>query len=592
MIVKMLKAHVVARRSDQDRLLQRLRELGVLHLAPVNPARAGGDEALAARIGRMDRAVQLASGLSPSGRKIDLPAEQAAQEILRIHQQSTDCNSRLNSLYHQMRQLELWGDVRLEQLRQIQESGLRVGFYLVDRKQADQVQADLVQPLRELPGGRMLVATVQRQGEPTLPPSAQLLPDPTTDAPTLRAEAARIDAALAQDQARLANLAGLSAQMARRRGELQRELEFVQATRGGLESPGLFAVQGYVPAPQAAPLQGQLDQAQIAAAVELQDVSADEQPPTQIRYPGWVKPIKGLFDILNIQPGYRELDVSTAFVIALPLFAAMLISDAGYGLLFLLVPLLTYRRAVAKMGRNLAHLVILIGAASVAWGILTGSFFGLDVYGLLLHRPPPVRVDLGDESRRSLMALSFYIGAAHLVIARVWRAVVLAPRPAFLSQLGWGAFLWGMLGVVRYFVLAAPNPLTTYHVYLLIGGGALAVMFSYPSWNILKMVGLGLANFPLSALGAFSDIMSYVRLMAVGLAGSVLAVAFNNLAVSAGPVLMAPILVVGHGLNIGLVMIALFAHGVRLNVLEFSNNIGMEWSGYPYRPFAEDHQEK
>jgi V/A-type H+-transporting ATPase subunit I len=91
---------------------------------------------------------------------------------------------------------------------------------------------------------------------------------------------------------------------------------------------------------------------------------------------------------------------------------------------------------------------------------------------------------------------------------------------------------------------------------------------------------------PLPILGTFSDIMSYVRLMAVGLAGSVLASSFNDLAVGAGPILMVPILIFGHGLNIGLCLIALFAHGVRLNVLEFSNNFGLEWSGYPYQPFG------
>jgi V/A-type H+-transporting ATPase subunit I len=113
-------------------------------------------------------------------------------------------------------------------------------------------------------------------------------------------------------------------------------------------------------------------------------------------------------------------------------------------------------------------------------------------------------------------------------------------------------------------------------------------LFTSPSWNILKAVGLGLANFPLPALGTFSDIMSYVRLMAVGLAGSVLASRFNELAASAGPILMVPILIFGHGLNVGLCLIALFAHGVRLNVLEFSNNFGLEWSGYPYHPFGRE----
>ena len=590
MIVKMLKAYAVARQSDKDRLLARLRQLGVLHLVPVETSARLDDESLLGRIAALDRATQLVSGITPSGELPDVAPEQAASEILRIHQQATDRTSRLNTLYQQVRELELWGDVRLEQLRQLQQAGLSVVFAIISRADVAAVQADVVQTLRDVGSGRVLIAAVGRDEAPVLGESAQVLPLPSADVPSLKAEAAQIDAALAADRQRLADLAALSTQMAQLRSRLARELEFARATRGGMQSPGLFAVQGYVPQPRSQQLREQLSLPDMPAAVELQEVGEDESPPTQIRYPRWVKPIKGLFDILGIQPGYREMDITAAFTIALPFFAAMLISDGGYGLLFMLVPLLMYRKAVAAAGRNLINLVIIIGAVSVAWGVMTGSFFGVDLLAMVGFEAP-IPVNLSDESRWQLMSLSFYIGAIHLIVAKLWRAIILFPRVSFLSQVGWAMFLWFMLGMVRYFVLDDVPPWETYRLYLLIVGGSLAILFGYPSRNLLKMVGLGVANFPLAAIGTFSDIMSYVRLMAVGLAGSVLAVAFNELAVQAGPILMVPVLVIGHGLNIGLVMIALFAHGVRLNVLEFSNNIGMEWSGYPYQPFADDQQE-
>ena len=86
---------------------------------------------------------------------------------------------------------------------------------------------------------------------------------------------------------------------------------------------------------------------------------------------------------------------------------------------------------------------------------------------------------------------------------------------------------------------------------------------------------------------AFSDVISYVRLMAVGLASSVLAVSFNDIAFQADilPITIL-VLVFGHSLNVGLALIAMFAHGVRLNMLEFSSNLGIEWGGHPFRPFA------
>jgi V/A-type H+-transporting ATPase subunit I len=144
-----------------------------------------------------------------------------------------------------------------------------------------------------------------------------------------------------------------------------------------------------------------------------------------------------------------------------------------------------------------------------------------------------------------------------------------------------------MYGVVNMFVLQGPMTWQTPWPYLLIAGAVLAIGFASPGPNLAKVLGMGLAQFPLSMLSAFSDVISYVRLMAVGLASSVLAVSFNDMALQSGilPITIL-VLVLGHGLNIGLALIAMFAHGVRLNMLEFGSNLGMEWAGYPYRPFA------
>ncbi len=361
----------------------------------------------------------------------------------------------------------------------------------------------------------------------------------------------------------------------------------------------LFAVQGWVPADRSGALADDLAARSVAAAVTARDPLPEEAPPTLIRYPRWARPIQGLFDMLKTSPGYRELDVTGAFMIALPIFAAMLIADGGYGLVFLLLPLLFYRRVAARAGANTARLIIVIGALSVIWGVISASFFGVGgealaaaggpwkPIGEMLLRLRIVRVADSADAMTTLMNVCFIMGAIHLSIAHLWRSIALLPHLKFLSSLGWATFLWGMLGVVRYYVLGFPLDWSLPYPYLLIAGGALAVLFAAPQRNVLKMLLLGLAHFPLSAIGTFSDIISYVRLAAVGLASSVLAVSFNQLAFSAGflPATVL-ILLLGHGLNVGLCVIALFAHGLRLNMLEFSNNLGVEWAGYDYEPFA------
>ena len=147
-----------------------------------------------------------------------------------------------------------------------------------------------------------------------------------------------------------------------------------------------------------------------------------------------------------------------------------------------------------------------------------------------------------------MVKLSFIIGAIHLSVAQLWQAVRYFPDLRWLNRLGWALFIWGMYGVVNMFVLQGPMSWQTPWPYLLISGAALAVVFAAPSANLLKMLGMGLAQFPLSMLSAFSDVISYVRLMAVGLASGVLAENFNAMATDVGFLpLTVLILVFGHG---------------------------------------------
>jgi V/A-type H+-transporting ATPase subunit I len=290
-------------------------------------------------------------------------------------------------------------------------------------------------------------------------------------------------------------------------------------------------------------------------------------------------------------PGYAEFDVSAMFMIFLPVFSAILISDTGYGLLYLVVPIVFYRKMAAAGVKPLAQLVIAIGICSVIWGLLTCSFFGFDFSWLFGRTDPFIPVTLKKESMDLLMTLSLTLGAIHLSLAHLWKAKAAFPRLTFLCEVGWAGVLWTMYGVARMFLVGSPASWDEFfqgspYPYLGGAGIALAIIFAAPDRNPLKMIGLGLANFPLSFIGTFGDTVSYVRLMAIGLAGSVLATTFDTMGQSVPWMLTIPILLVGHGLNAAMSVVSLLAHGVRLNMLEFSNNLGMTWCGYSYEPFS------
>lgn len=619
MIVKMVKLLIASSRDDRDRLLVALRDLGMVHLIPVDPESAVADESTRAQLDIVGRAVQQLQQYEPAGQAPDITPEQAAARTLVIFRRSVEDQNRLTALYRHIRQLEIWGDLRLGDLDAIKQAGVDPTFYLVPTNELSEIQAEFVCPLAGAEDkSQTLVAVIDRDGQDQkLPAAAELLELPARDRPTLRAEAGEIDANLKAGEEELAKLANLLPAIEAEHDKLQSHAEFVAAANSGLHAEQLYAVQGWVPKKQVDALAEGINAAGLSAAVEQLPPTEEDQPPTLVEYAWWARPIKALFAILGTTPGYREYDLAPFFMIAMPIFTAMLVGDAGYGLIFALVGVLFYGK-LKKLTKSAAapQLILVFGLATMAWGILTANYFGITpdaVAGMggfasvramqagqgfcaiigsmmtgvgVLWRSDP------EAARNIVMKISFILACVQLVTAHMRQALALLPGLKGLAELGWCAFLVGMFGLV--WALFFPSPVMPPIVMqcLLIGGGGTVVVFSYPSKNPLKMLGLGLVANLMPMIGTFSDTMSYIRLMAVGLASFYIASAFNGLAVDVAkvsPVLILAsvvILLAAHALNIILCLIAIFAHGVRLNMLEFSNNAGVQWTGHPYAPFA------
>jgi V/A-type H+-transporting ATPase subunit I len=190
-----------------------------------------------------------------------------------------------------------------------------------------------------------------------------------------------------------------------------------------------------------------------------------------------------------------------------------------------------------------------------------------------------------------MMHLSFLIGAIHLTIAHAIRGVMFINSIKALSEVGWIALVWGLFLITEQLVLGKSMP--DWGIWLFVGGAALVALFSVESKNFFKSMGVSLANLPLSLISGFSDIVSYVRLFAVGMATAAVAASFNNMILPDGVgemgflglVMAAIALLLGHGLNIALALMAVMVHGIRLNMLEFAGHLGVQFSGQAYKPF-------
>jgi len=623
MIVKMSKVYIAAHQSDKDRLLDRLAQMGLLHLEPVDSDKVSADPETLQAIANLDRAINILAPLEPAGITPGLKPMDAAREAIEIQSAIVENRDRLVNLHKMAEKMSIWGDVRTTQFEQIREAGIEIRFFSIPQSHAGRIEAECLEPVASLRGKRMLIAVIDRSGRFAPPEWADPVGIPAQDRPAIRAEAAEIDADLKQNVRRLHQLSGLTGVLRDERRRLTAHVAYIAAKRSGLSRGELFALQGWVPSEAVHRIESRLSGDGLLAAVSSQPAARDEAPPTLIRYPLWAKPIKGLFDILGTLPGYREMDLSSFFMVALPIFAAMLIGDAGYGFLIAITGLIFYRRLARIAGRPKAQMVVIVGIAALVWGILTADYFGISPETLaraggfvqsngasetidyealwsgsgfysraskLIRGAAPLWRQDSKQARMIIIQFSLVIGFLHLILAHLRRLVEWIPDQRALAELGWLAALTAMMVVIWHLLFVGVNRVPAAVGWIFAGALFLTSFFGKPAKNPGKRVLFGLASSLLPLLGTFSDTMSYIRLFAVGLASYYIASAFNTLGARVAEMATwgaaVPILLFGHGLNIGLAAIAIFAHGVRLNMLEFSNNAGVEWAGYAYRPYT------
>jgi V/A-type H+-transporting ATPase subunit I len=227
-----------------------------------------------------------------------------------------------------------------------------------------------------------------------------------------------------------------------------------------------------------------------------------------------------------------------------------------------------------------------MGSCAFVWGILTGTFFGQSWLQNLGYQP--LVPQLNDPY--DMQTFCFFLGALHLSIAHAWRAYLKVPSLTAFADAGWICILWAAFFLARTLVLGAAFP--SFGLWLIAGGIVLVVAFTYPQPGLLRTISSGMGAIALSLVNNLTDVISYIRLFAVGLATLAIAETVNTLASGFGPGAVAlvaggAIFLLGHSVNMILGLLSVLVHGVRLNVLEFSGHANVTWSGVAYDPLKE-----
>ncbi|MCL2043202.1 MAG: V-type ATP synthase subunit I [Treponema sp.] len=406
---------------------------------------------------------------------------------------------------------------------------------------------------------------------------------------------------------KIKNFANRRSVLEREMADINREINF-ETVRSELDKiddiPAEFdisRISGFVPADDIGKLKAAAAEHQWAFVAD--DPKQDDIVPTKLKNNKLVNLLNPITGFLGILPGYNEVDISAWFLLFFCIFFAMIFGDAAYGIIFTLIALLGIIKTAKKGVPQALQLLLLLGVFNAAWGVLTCSWFGVDIEKVpqFLQRLSLSYISEAKTDElivaQNLQIFCFSLALIHLSIARIKSFFINIRSLRALADLGNIGMLAGMYNVVLFLVVSNDTrviPLLQVSIYLLAGGFFLSFVFASYEGSIGRSILSSFKNIISVVLGItniFSDIMSYIRLWAVGLAGASIASTINTMAgpmlgnflIFAGVIL----LIFGHGLNIILNVLSVVVHGVRLNTLEFSGHVGLTWSGTPYQPFAD-----
>jgi V/A-type H+/Na+-transporting ATPase subunit I len=591
-IVPLHKVTLFGMADEKQAVLQQVQALGCLHLTTLAPAPKEPEKLPPAQPVDAYKALRYLSGVKEKRRVVrqreafDMQAVVA--KVLENQQRVRDVQDRSDALRERIEALRPWGNFQLIPSELL--GGMRLWFYILPVDGLPELE-NLALPWQVVHrDNRFAYLVVLAREEP----SAGLLPVPRTHTGSLPLEEVirqweeseiELEELLAERQALTRWIHLIATHLSAAEDRAAR----LHAASQTLDEAPIFALQGWVPAPELAPLQALAKEQRLALLVE--EPAPGERPPTLLDNPPEMAAGQDLVGFYQT-PGYRGWDPSLVVFLSFTLFFAMILSDAGYAALLGLALFAGWRSmGHSDTGRRLRILAAALCGASLVWGLLVGSYFGISPPADSL--PASLKLlDINDFD--TMMRLSVIIGVVHIALANGIMAWQYRGHNRSRVSLGWIAVVLG--GLLIWLGMGADGDLYNIGVAGLVGG-LLAVFFFGSErpvkgamdllWRILE----GLAALT-NITKIFGDVLSYLRLFALGLASASLALTFNDLASQVtqtypgvGLLFSLLILLVGHLLNLLLALMSGVVHGLRLNFIEFYN-WGLSEEGYPFKAFA------
>ena len=579
MITQMKKYTFLVFHREYEAFLEQLREVGVVHVTE-KAAGMADDAHLQELLAKADNARKLVAQGAPD----QLLQEKAALE------------SRIAATQKEVNKMAIWGDFSAERIAQLKEAGYTLRYFTCPKKLFQEEWGIVVAEQ----GAMVYFVQVNNTDEAPEVCQEQYLNEKS--AADLQKDVEGLNGLLVAQNARIElwakeNIPALENEL----NELQQQIDWKRVTLNtASEADGsLKVLEGFCPIDQVAALDAMLQKQEVYYQAE--DPTAEDNTPIKLRNNKFTQLFESLTGMYG-WPNYGEFDPTPILAPFFLLFFAMCMGDCGYGILLIIIGLLIAKKKLnIAMFEGLGPIITVLGVGTTVVGFFLGTFMGIDLYNAewVPQALKNVMIKGNVMGYDIQMVLALCIGVFHICLAMVVKAICYTKQFGFKENIatwGWLLLIVGGLIVAILGLTVLPENVFKWALIAVGAVSALAIyIFNTPGRNPLINIGAGLWDTYNMATGILGDVLSYIRLYALGLAGGMLGAAFNNLGlmVMGGTTEGATwqwlpfvlILVLGHVLNLAMSALGAFVHPLRLSFVEYFKNAGYEGKGTLYQPF-------
>lgn len=607
MIRPMTKYSFVIFHEDVPEFLKKLQDLGVMDITRSSKPASAASKQLFSDISRYNASLkslnqikkEYAVALSEKKAEVEaFDAETAVQKCEALTRQRRELKAQIAELNASYKEALPWGEFSEDTIEKIKSLSLTPHFISLQKKKFDEKLKELY-PLQIISETQDKVYfVILTEPDQTIKGKFKESQSPQRCASEIESEINQLKERYKSATDELISLTAATDSISEKIKRLSAEADLFLAKEGSTKKAEqtLEVFTGFAPTECTETITSALENDSLYYIKE--EAKLEDNPPISLKNNRFTRMFAILTDMYG-RPAYNEFDPTPYISVFFLLFFAMCMGDAGYGVLLIIIALLLRK---SKGTKEYAPLVMTLGIATVVVGFLLHTFFGIDISqaSWVPEGAKKFMITGKIAGYDSQMVLALAIGVLHICIAMVVKAVYATKKNGFANSLGtWGWTLLIVGGVITGAIALAGviDQSLTKTIIIVIGiVSALGIfLLNDLHRNPLKNIGSGLWETYNTVTGLLGDVLSYIRLYALGLAGGMLGAAFNQLGgmvlgdstgFSAMWIFFIIIVVFGHVLNLAMCCLGAFVHPLRLNFLEFFKNSGYEGSGKTYKPLT------